>query len=249
MLTTSGDTAENTYMHDDTIFVLIHSPLVGKLTWEPVAHQMQEQGLKVIVPILSDEPSSNLPFWRQHAESAAQALAHLPKSQHLTLVAHSGAGPLLPAIGQLLDRPVDANVFVDAGVPRDGASRLDLLKAEDPEWAEQFHQELENGHSFPTWSANDLREVIPDDTLRGRMVAEIRPRSLAFFTESIPVFDGWPDAPCAYLWFSAPYEKDAVRALQTGWTVRQVKAGHFHMLVDPLAVAHMIVEVAQEVKQ
>ncbi|HJR78606.1 MAG TPA: alpha/beta fold hydrolase, partial [Anaerolineales bacterium] len=194
------------------------------------------------VPLLLDSPDSQEPFWKQHAESAAQALQHIPKNIALTLVAHSGAGPLLPAIRQSLPNPLHAYVFVDAGIPRDGATRLDLMKSEDPEWAEQFEKELARGGRFPTWSFDDLQEVIPDEPLREQIVAEIRPRGLSFFTEPVPVFDGWPDAPCVYIQFSAVYDRPAAQARETGWTVYELEAGHFHMLLDPAAVTSIIVE-------
>ena len=76
------------------------------------------------------------------------------------------------------------------------------------------------------------------------MVAELRPRQLDFFTEPIPVFAGWPDAPCAYIQFSPVYEPLAIQARQAGWQVHRLEAGHFHMLVDPSAVTDMILDVA-----
>jgi len=94
--------------------------------------------------------------------------------QDQSFVAHSGAGPLLPAIRQSLANPVHAYVFVDAGIPRDGLSRLDLMKSEDPAWAEQFQEELARGERFPAWSFEDLQEVIPDEELRRQTVADKR---------------------------------------------------------------------------
>ena len=223
------------------LFVLIHSPLVGTLTWRLVADEMQQRGLNVLVPVLEDSRDSKEPFWQQHAESVSQALGQIPHETSLTLVAHSGAGPLLPAIRQSLVNPVNAYVFVDAGIPRNNASRLDLMKSEDAEWANDFQKELERGERFPTWSFDDLQEVIPAATLREQMVAELRPRGLDFFTEPIPVFAGWPDAPCIYIQFSAPYDQPAVYARQVGWPVYQLEAGHFHMLVEPAAVTDSIV--------
>jgi hypothetical protein len=224
------------------LFVLIHSPLVGSLTWNLVAKDMRERGLSVLVPALHDSPDSKEPFWKQHAESVSQALAQVPNDTSLTLVAHSGAGPLLPAIRQLLTNPIHAYVFVDAGIPRNGASRLDLMRSEDPEWAQDFQKELERGERFPTWSFDDLREVIPDESLCQQMVAELRPRGLHFFTEPIPVFNGWPDAPCIYVQFSPVYEQPAAYARQAGWQVYKLEAGHFHMLVNPIVVTGLIFE-------
>lgn len=231
-------------MNANNVYVLVHSPLVGPLTWTLVADRMRERGLDILVPTLEDSPASKNPLWKQHAKSVA---AQIPKNNSVTLVAHSGAGPLLPAIRQSLSNPISAYVFVDAGIPRNGASRLDLMKLEDPEWATQFQAELERGERFPSWSFDDLQEVLPDVLLRKQMVAEIRPRSLKFFTEPIPVFDGWPDAPCIYIQFSAAYEKPAAYARQAGWQTHELEAGHFHMLVDPAAVTDLIVRSVQEV--
>jgi hypothetical protein len=227
-------------------FVLIHSPLVGPLTWSLVADQMRQRGPDVLVPHLEDLPDSKEPFWRQHAESVSQALTHFPNDTSLTLVAHSGAGPLLPAIRQSLVNPIHAYTFVDAGIPRNHASRLDLMKSEDPEWANDFQKELERGERFPTWSFDDLKEVIPDESLRKQMVAELRPRGLDFFTEPIPVFEGWPDAPCVYIQFSAPYERPAAQARQAGWSTYKLQAGHFHMLVEPVIVTDMMIDAVDK---
>ncbi|MGZ9223458.1 MAG: alpha/beta fold hydrolase [Anaerolineales bacterium] len=223
-------------------FVLIHSPLVGSLTWSLVAGEMRKRGLDVFVPTLRDAPDSTEPFWKQHAESISQALEQIPEDICVTLVAHSGAGPLLPAIQQSLANPVNAYVFVDAGIPRDGATRLDLMKSEDPAWAAQFQEYLEGGGHFPNWSFDDLQEVIPDETLRRQMVAELRPRGLNFFTEPIPVFPGWPEAPCVYIQFSAPYERPAAHAERAGWLTYRLEAGHFHMLVNPAVVTNLMIE-------
>jgi hypothetical protein len=232
-------------MDKNDIYVLIHSPLVGPLTWALTADHMRERGLDVLVPVLSDSPDSKEPLWKQHAESVSQALANIPGDTSVTLVAHSGAGPLLPAIRQWLANPVKVYVFVDAGIPVNGATRLDLMWSEDPDWAAPFQAFLAGGGVFPTWSFDDLQEVIPDEGLRKQMVAEIHPRGMSFFTEPIPVFDGWPDAPCAYIKFSSSYEYSAAQATQAGWPTYELEAGHFHMLVDPQAVMNLIVETVR----
>ena len=229
-------------MDKSNIYVLIHSPLVGPLTWSLVAEEMQQHGVEVIVPLLRDSSDSKEPFWKQHAQSVSQALAQIPQDKSVTLVAHSGAGPLLPVIRQSFANPVNAYVFVDAGIPRNDATRLDLMRSEDPAWAEQFQVELEHGGSFPNWSFDDLQEVIPDEVLREQMVMEIRPRALDFFAEPIPVFEGWPDAPCVYILFSEPYIRAEIQARQAGWPTYQLESGHFHMLVDPKIVADKIIE-------
>jgi hypothetical protein len=233
-------------MNPKNIYILIHSPLVGPLTWSRVADEMRQRGFDVLAPHLRDTPESKEPFWKQHARSVAEDLAQIPKDSFVTLVAHSGAGPLLPSIQHSIPNPIRAYVFVDAGLPRDGASRLDLMKSEDPEWAAQFQEGLEDGERFPTWNMNDLQEVIPDETVRRQMIAELRPRGLEFFTEPIPVFEGWPDAPCVYVHFSPPYDRPAAQAREAGWPTYEMEAGHFHMLVDAKAVSDLIINAVSK---
>jgi len=141
-----------------------------------------------------------------------------------------------------LVNPVNAYVFVDAGIPRHDATRLDLMQSEDSDWAKQFQEYLEGGGRFPDWSVEDLRETIPDVSLRAQMASEIRPRALDFFTEPIPVFEGWPDAPCIYILFSEPYKSAEFQAQQAGWQTYELEGGHFHMLVDAKSVTDLIVE-------
>jgi pimeloyl-ACP methyl ester carboxylesterase len=234
-------------MNENNVYVLIHSPLVGPLTWKLVADQMRQRGIQVIIPALIDLLDSEEPYWKQHAESVSKALASLPKDNFVTLVAHSGSGPLLAVIRQFLENPVHAYVFVDAGIPRAGATRLDLMYSEDSEWAQQFQAHLQSGGRFPDWSVDDLQEIIPEESLRAQMVAEIHSRALDFFTEPIPVFESWPDAPCVYILFSEPYKSTAVQARESGWDTYELEAGHFHMLVDAKVVTDLIVNSTKDV--
>jgi hypothetical protein len=113
-----------------------------------------------------------------------------------------------------------------------------------PEFAEVFERDLLAGGRFPEWSGEDLRDIIPADQARTRLLSELRPRPLAFFTETLPDVPGWPDASCGYVLFSQAYEAVAEQARSAGWPVRSFDTGHFHMLVDPSAVAATLVEMA-----
>jgi len=207
---------------------------------------MTGRGIKAITPALTDSSISENPFWLQHAESVARDLRELSLAYGLVLVGHSGAGPILPAIRQFLNHSVEAYVFVDAGIPIDGFSRLDLMKSEDPEWARQLEEELLNGQHYPTWTADDLRDIIPDEDLRQKLASEIKPRSMEFFSEPIPVFDEWPEAPCVYIKFSSAYDKVSERVKEAGWPIYELKAGHFHMLVNASMVADLLIEAIDE---
>lgn len=229
--------------------ILIHSPLVGPLSWSLVADVLRQHGIDALTPALEDGNDAHTPLWSHHALTVARQVNNLPRDRPVMLIGHSGAGPLLPAIGEAMTQPVTAYVFVDAGIPVNGKSRLALMDSEDPAFATELRAHLEVGGRFPEWRDEDLVEVLPDASLRRGMLAELRPRALAFFEESIPVFPAWPNAPCGFLQLSAAYDVPAAQAREFGWYFRQIDAGHFHMLVDPQTVAHSLMDVAGETQR
>jgi len=162
----------------------------------------------------------------------------------LVLVAHSGAGYLLPQLGvtqRAARRAVGGYVFLDAGIPAPRPStRLDLLAAEHPAMADDLDVLLAAGGRFPPWTADDLRELVPDEALRTAVVDSVRPRGRDFFTEVLPFPTGeigWPDAPCGLLQTSAAYAATARSARSRGWPVIERDGGHFASCVDPHGVA------------
>lgn len=235
------------------VFSLIHSPLVGPLTWSRVADELHQDGITAITPALSDAGEPDQPYWQRHSRSAAQAIATATRDR-VVLVGHSGAGQLLPAITAELrrlradDAPVAAYIFVDAGLPGPAGSRLERLGEEDGELARQLAEMLAAGERFPNWSEADLRAVIPDANLRRGMVADLHPRGLDFWSETIPAFPDWPDAPCAYLQFTSSYDLHARQAQDSGWPYRRLEVGHFHMLVEPGVVTGELLGLAKLLK-
>jgi hypothetical protein len=217
--------------------VLLHSPLVGVASWGALPAALARAGADgVAVPVEGDDRP---PFADRYVGEAVARVAEAAAGPAV-LVAHSGAGPLLGAVGAGLragGRPAGGYLFCDAGLPEAGASRLDLLAAEDPELAAGFRVELAGGGRFPGWTDGDLAPVVPDPQARAALLGSLRPRGLDFFTEPLPPAPGWPDAPCGYLRLSAPYDHWAARAAAMGWPTARLEAGHFHALVDPDGLA------------
>ncbi len=231
----------------DNLVVLVHSPLVGPFSWSLVAQHLQAAGFDVLVPTLSDSGETPPPYWQQHAASVQRALVSIPPERPLVFVGHSGAGSLLPVLAQAAQHPVKAYLFVDAGLPHPGQSGLDEMEASVPEFAQELRQHLASGQRFPHWSDEDLSEDLPDERARQQMLAELQPRPLSFFEEVMPAVAGWPDAPCGYLLFTQGYRYFLEQAQRAGWPSRTFHAGHFHMLVDPVAVAAALVELMKQI--
>jgi pimeloyl-ACP methyl ester carboxylesterase len=227
-------------------FALIHSPLAGPLTWKLVAAQLRQRGYPVVAPALVDSGTDSRAYWEQHAESAAQAINATTHDDACLLVGHSGAGSILPAIGERLKQPPSGYIFVDAGLPADQASRLDMMKTESAQWADQFEKFLIAGGRYPDWSDTNLQSLLPDDHLRRQMLKEIHARGLSFFTERISAPEDWSLTPCGYIQFTEAYAVHTSLARQSGWPFIKFHAGHFHMLVEPIQVADALVHIEKQ---
>jgi Alpha/beta hydrolase family len=232
---------------NDSVFVLIHSPLVGPLTWRRVASELQRRGKTTLVPVLTSALGAGPPYWRRHSDEVLRDLRTTEDNSRLILVAHSGAGSLLPVIGESLERRVAAYVFVDAGIPEHGKSRFELFGDEDA--IAQLRRAARNG-LLPPWNQwfpeTAMVDLLPDAGVRARFLEELRPTPLVVYEEQIPVFAGWPDAPCFYLQLSAAYDREAARARSLRWPVKTTRAGHLHMLVDPAAVTDDLLDLVGE---
>jgi hypothetical protein len=72
-------------------FALIHSPLVGPITWSAVARELAARGVPVVVPDLGppDETPAGA-HWRAHVGRAARAIETLPASTSTCSSTRSG---------------------------------------------------------------------------------------------------------------------------------------------------------------
>ena len=222
-------------------FVLVHSPLVGPATWRAVGDCLGAEGYAAVVPELRSPPDLDGAYHERHVSTVLGAVNEDSKDAELVLVAHSGAGPLLPLIGAALRPRVRAYVFVDAGLPAPGKSRLEAFDHEEE--ARAFRANAVDG-IVSLWPEAVLEPLIPDDSLRAEFIADAQPMALRVYEEQLPEVPGWPEAPCAYLRFSDAYVHQYADAMRLGWAVRQWQAGHFHMLVDPERVARTLIEMS-----
>ncbi len=112
-----------TNMGMEARLLLVHSPLVGCGTWEPIAKDLAGDGYAVTVSDLAGAGTGGPPF---HL-APAQAIADSGGGQPAVLIGHRGAGPLLATAGMMLGEGVRGYIFVDAGLPPPGRSWLETV--------------------------------------------------------------------------------------------------------------------------
>lgn len=217
--------------------LFVHSPVVGPSTWVGVAEVLRRRGFRCAVPDLRPALAQGPPFYPRLAAAAARTVTG---GGAAVLIAHSAAGPLLPAIGEAVAAPV-RGVFVDAQLPHPGRSWFDAA----PAALREQMLAMVDGTVLPPWHEwlppGVLDEVIPDAALRRRFVAELPRVPVAYFAEAAPVTrrlgKRW-----AYLRFSAGYDDAAADAATRNWWVARRDWDHLRMVSAPEAVAELLLQ-------
>jgi hypothetical protein len=123
------------------------------------------------------------PYYRKFAEAAAGSVTGPDREAPVVLVGHSGAGPLLPAVAEVLDGRVPAAVFVDALLPHPGRSWFDTA----PGPLRKQLAGLVRAGRLPPWNAwfpsDAFVPLLPDEDLREPFVAELPRLPVAYFEE------------------------------------------------------------------
>ncbi len=219
--------------------LLVHSPLVGCATWDPVAADLAGGGYEVGVPDLTGTVAAGPPYCLRQAE----AIARSALGQPAILIGHSGAGPLLAAAGAMIDQ-VQGYLFVDAGLPVPGQTWMETVP---PDLAAQLREMADAQGWLPPWPQwwgdEALAELIPDPGVRRHFAAGCPRLPLAMFEEVHPPAPQWPDAPASYLQLSAAYGDEAAKARELGWPVAERMSHHLAPLTDPALVAELLREL------
>lgn len=195
--------------------LLIHSPLLGPATWQPVARQLERSGRTVSVPDLTTVARSTPPYWPAGRDSIVRAAGE----DLVVLVAHSNAGLFVPPSIEALGDQVRGVAFVDAALPGSGprstSDFLQSLPAVDgllPPWT-------------AWWDEADVAALFPDPAVRQAVEAEQPRMPLAYYDHLPPAPTNWAVPPCGYIWFGAPYEREADQAAGFGWPTVRVPGG------------------------
>jgi hypothetical protein len=216
-------------------FVLIHSPLVGAVTWSWVADELRERGHRALTPSITDGALAGR--WQTCVQLAVERAR---TDGPAVLVGHSGAGPLLPSIAAAMSPRPARLVFVDAGVPPvSGTTPL------IPERFAEHLRTLADDGLLPPWSEwfgpGALDSLIPDIERRAAVVADLPELPLSYFDGRVAMPDGWSAAADgAYLLSSETYRPDADEAASRGWPVIEMLGTHLDLVTRPAELANAL---------
>ena len=236
-------------------FVLVHGAWQSIGTWDLLAPLLEKHGHRVITPVLTglgtdqSRLSPDLTL-RQHVEDISLELSRLPDP--VILVGHSYAGMIISGVVEANPTQVQRLVFLDAFIPDDGQSALDLLPTEIGTYFRDIAREHGDGWRLPGGEGQlDLWGLKPGET-RDFVRARLCDFSLRCFEEplrlpanrksKVPatfvscVAEGYPARP-----FFEPF---AGKARASGWEVVELQTGHDCHVERPGEVANILLSTA-----
>jgi pimeloyl-ACP methyl ester carboxylesterase len=233
-------------------YVLVHGAWQSSGTWDLLAPLLMERGHRVITPILSGlgtdqsrlSPDISL---RQHVQDVLVEISKL-SDDRVILVGHSYAGMIITGVIEANPAQVRRLVFLDAFLPEDGQSVLDLLPPEIGTYFRGVARDHGAGWRLPGGEGQlDLWGLKPGKA-REFVRARLCDFSLRCFEEglslpanrkaSIPatfvasVAEEYPAKA-----FFAPF---AAKARGSGWEVTELNTGHDCHVEHPGEVANIL---------
>jgi pimeloyl-ACP methyl ester carboxylesterase len=237
-----------------SIFVIVHGGFGGGWEWTPVAQLLQERGHVVFTPTLTGMGERSHLGPRVGLGTHIDDVVAVLEFEDLHDVVLCGASYGGIAVTGAADRAAERValvVYVDALVPVDGQSGVDLL----PEGFGALVRAGADEHGHGSVAIPDALlppEDLIDDEIRARYVARLRAQPVATFTEPIHLANASSDAPRAFIRCTGggldvggdPIEPMAARARAESWLYRELSAPHDPHLFDPIATADVLVELA-----
>ena len=233
-------------------FVVVHGGFGGSWEWTPVATRLRALGHEVFTPTLSGmgerahlaTPEVGV---STHVEDIVAVLV-MEDLRGVVLCAHSYGGVPVTVAADRAPERIGLVIYVDALVPQDGQSALDLL----PAWfaAEAQAQADERGR-VPVPAVVEPPAGWIDEAQRTRYVQRLRPQPLGSLTERVRLTGAGADLPRAFVRCTRaapagdPIAAVAERARACGWAYRELACPHDPQLIDPDGTAHVLDDLAR----
>jgi len=182
-------------------FVIVHGAWSGAHAWRWVRPLLRAAGHEVVTPSLTGLGE------RAHLATRATdldthiadvtAVLHYEDLHDVVLVGHSYGGMVITGVADRAPERIGRLVYLDADVPRDGESELDLVPADERAGYEESARTRGDGWQVPTPLPDPLPPGLPPEVVWA--VARMVPQPLATMTQPLHLEHGAPDLPRTYV--------------------------------------------------
>ena len=224
-------------------FVLVHGGWGGGWEWRGVADRLRASGHEAYRPTLTGlgerrhllSPSVTL---ETHVEDVVNLL-WFEDLHDVVLCGHSYGGMVVTCVADRVPERLAHVVYLDAFVPHDGESLLDLLPRP---FAELIRGGSGDGVPMPL--SRDRLEAMVGAWYADRLVHH----PSATFADAVELTGDRAAIPRSYIRCTAsdaPVEASAERARAAGWRVRELATHHDPQVADPDGLVALLLEAAR----
>jgi pimeloyl-ACP methyl ester carboxylesterase len=242
-------------------FVLVHPAWFGGWCWKKVSPLLHARGHAVHTPTLTGlgervhlaRPEVGLDT---HVDDVVNLLTY-EDLHDVVLVGNSSGGVVITGVVDRVPERIGQLVYLDAFVPEDGQSMLDIIPPERRPVMEKLVQTEGHGWLLPSAlrarTMGDLRARVLEDQRRDRPAVDAGPLAPTPFEHfRDPVRRRNPRAetvPRTYIrcvgWPNASFDRYAEAARRgAGWRYRELAASHIADVTQPRDVAELLLEAA-----
>jgi pimeloyl-ACP methyl ester carboxylesterase len=244
---------------DRPIFVLVHPAWFGGWCWKKVVPLLRAHGYDIHTPTLTGLGDRAHLARREiglniHIEDVTNYLNYENLSG-VVLVGNSSAGVVITGVADRVPELIAHIVYLDAFVPQDGQSMLDVVRPEQRAAQEALVQQEGEGWLLPRVAPPPWDKFLPeamritDEADLRWVLPRLRPTPFGHFKEAVSRKNTVAGAlPRTYVrclqWPNAVYDRYGEAAQRTpGWRYRELAASHLPFITHPRELTDLLVEI------
>jgi pimeloyl-ACP methyl ester carboxylesterase len=235
-----------------TTFVIVHGAWSGAHAWRWVRPLLRAVGHEVVTPSLTGlgerahlaTPATNLDT---HIDDVA-AVLHYEDLHDVVLVGHSYGGMVITGVADRASERIRQLVYLDADVPREGESELDLVPADERAGYEEAARTRGDGWRVPPPFPDPLPPGLPPEFVWG--IARMNPHPLATMAQPLHLEHGETELPRTFVLCTEGKEGEAeppyVARVRTdpSWRLVELAATHTAHVAAPQLLSRALLDVA-----
>ena len=240
-------------------FVLVHPAWFGGWCWKRLTPLLHDRGHQVFAPTLTGlGERAHLARPEVGLETNVQDIAGVLEYEDLrdvVLVGNSSGGLVITGVADRMPERIAHLVYLDAFVPKDGQSMLDVIPPDRRPLMEAFVQKEGDGWLLPRFAPPPWEKLVPETwqvTERADLawiLPRLRPTPFGHFKEPVrrknPTAEEIRRTYIRTRWPHPGFDRYAAAAREgKGWQLREIASSHLPYITHPRELADLLLEVA-----
>jgi pimeloyl-ACP methyl ester carboxylesterase len=240
-------------------YLLIHPAWFGGWCWKKLTPLLRAQGHEVFTPTLTGlgerghlaRPEIGLEV---HVRDIINVIEY-EDLRNVILVGNSSGGMVMTGVADHMPERIAHLVFLDAFVPTDGQSMLDVIPPDRRPALEAFVQKEGEGWLLPRFAPPPWKKLVTEvwqvteDADLDWILPRLRPTPFGHFREPVkrknPAAEKLPRTYIRTEWPHPGLDRYAGAASEAaGWQSRRIASSHLPYITHPSELAALLLEVA-----